>query len=109
VWPFVVGGAGVALLGASTVFGVVSAGAGSDLDDACGEGRARCPESRRDDLESTRSTEVATFGAFVGLGAGGLIALGVAGVGLGLSLGDGGDTAASMTVGPGSVAVRRSF
>jgi len=110
IWPFVVGGAGVVMLGVSAGFLIDATNAGADLDEACGADRTGCPEGNRSDLESTRSREVTSFGAYVGLGAGGIVALGVAGLGLALALsGDGSSTDTAITAGPGSIGVRGSF
>ncbi len=109
VWPFAVGGVGVALVGVAAAFGVDALNAGAELDAACGDARGRCPGPRRGELESTRDREIASFGAFVGLGSAGLIAVGVAGVALGLAVGGGSTTTTAITVGPGSLDVRGSF
>jgi hypothetical protein len=83
VWPWIVGGVGLGLVGASIGLGVDVLGAGDELDARCGPQRSACPPGY--DFASVRSRELTNFGLFVGLGAGGLVALGAAGLGLGLS------------------------
>ncbi len=109
ILPLVVGGVGVAMLGVSTAFAIDRGNAGSELDAACGSDRQSCPDARRTELEDARSREQRSFGAFVGLGVGGLIAIGVAGVGLGLAIRDGSKTTASLDIGPGSIGLRGAF
>lgn len=83
VWPWIVGGVGLGLVGASIGLGVDVLGAGDELDARCGPQRSACPPGY--DFAGVRSREMTSFGLFVGLGAGGLVALGAAGLGLGLS------------------------
>jgi hypothetical protein len=82
VWPWVVGGAGVALVGVSAIPELVSVAAHRELDKKCGNER-HCPVGY--DFAPARTRELLGFGFFVGLGTGGILALGAAGVGLGLS------------------------
>jgi hypothetical protein len=84
VWAVVLGGAGIAMLATSVIFGVDTFAAGDELDTQCGEGREACPSEY--DFEGDRSRELRSFGLFVGFGIGGLIATGVGAVGLGLGL-----------------------
>jgi hypothetical protein len=51
VWPWVLGGAGVASLAASGVFLLLRANAVSDLDEQCGPARDSCPPSASDTIE----------------------------------------------------------
>jgi hypothetical protein len=86
VWAVVVGGVGVAMMGVSVGFLADSLSAGAELDDSCGgEPRNACRPG--DPFADTYAREVRSYGLFVGLGAGGLIAAGVgaAGVVLGLT------------------------
>jgi len=81
VWAIVVGGAGVALMGASVGFLVDSIAAGNELDDTCGgERRNACRPGAP--VAETYDREVRGFGLFVGLGASGLVAAGVGVAGL---------------------------
>lgn len=80
VWVWVVGGAGIAMLAASIAFRVDQSAAGGALDDNCGADRTACPASY--DFMGDRAREERSFGLFVGLGAGGLVAMGVAVIGL---------------------------
>ena len=91
VWPYVVGGAGVASLVVSVVFGLDSVSAGSDLDNVCGAERTSCPASY--DFESVRGEELRGFGLFVGFGVVGLAATTAGALGLVLH----GDSAAKQT------------
>jgi hypothetical protein len=86
IWPYVVGGAGIAAMAASVVFVVDSESAGGDLDDVCGEERDGCP--RTYDFESPRGRELRGFGLFVGLGVAGLAATTVGAIGILTSGGD---------------------
>jgi hypothetical protein len=89
VWAVVVGGVGVAMMGVSVGFLADSVAAGSKLDGSCGgELRNECePGEPLKEAKETHAREVRSYGLFVGLGAGGLIAAGVgaAGVVLGLT------------------------
>jgi len=80
VWVWIVGGAGIAMLAASIAFRVDQSAAGGALDDNCGPDRTACPASY--DFASDRAREQRSFGLFVGLGAGGIVSLGVAAIGL---------------------------
>lgn len=81
VWAWVSGGIGVAALVASVIFRVDQLEAGSELDNRCGgEDRLACEPGY--DFESDRAREARSFGLFVGLGAGGLVALAAAIVGI---------------------------
>jgi hypothetical protein len=85
IWAWISAGAGVALIGVSIPFGIDTRDAGEDLDAGCGPERLACAPGY--DFESDRSRELRSFGLFVGLGAGGIIALGVgvAGIAMGLT------------------------
>ena len=76
----VVGGAGLAMLAASIAFRVDQSAAGGALDDNCGADRTACPASY--DFMSDRAREERSFGLFLGFGAGGIVALGAAAIGL---------------------------
>lgn len=85
IWAVVVGGVGVAMIGASIGFLVDSRAAGDELDDTCGgEPRNACKPGTP--FLETYDREVRGFGLFVGLGAGGLAAVGVGATGLALGL-----------------------
>lgn len=104
VWPWIVGGTGLALGAVAVIFAVDQSRAGQELDDRCGAGRKKCPASY--DFSSARSRELRDFGLFVGLGA-----LGVAGVATGaiaLGLGPRGQTA-TLHLGPGQLSLRGQF
>ena len=108
VWPWIVGAAGAAFGGAAIGSEIVSLGAHSELDARCGPARQSCHGY---DYHPARSRELLGFGLFVGLGAGGILALGAAGVGLGLApraRGPGGPST-SWVVSPTSIAVQTSF
>jgi hypothetical protein len=86
VWAVVVGGVGVAMMGVSVGFLADSVAAGDELDATCGgEPRNACRPG--DPFADIYAREVRSYGLFVGLGAGGLVAAGVgaAGIVLGLS------------------------
>ena len=74
VWPWVLGGAGVASVAASGVFLLLRANAVSDLDEQCGAQRDQCPASASDTIErgQTYSTlaNVTLIGGAVLIGAG---------------------------------------
>lgn len=108
VWPWAVGGVGLGLLGASVAFGIDAVAAGKNLDDRCGPERTACPVGY--DHEAARSRELASFGLFVGFGAGGLVALGAAALGLGLSGGSNESEAmTSLSVSPSSFTLLGRF
>jgi len=101
IWPFVVGGAGLAAMGVSAVFLVDSRSAGAELDNDCG-GRERqsCPGDY--DIASPRGRELRGFGLFVGLGIAGLGATTAGVLGLMLSKPSADDKiAVTPWVGPG--------
>jgi hypothetical protein len=105
VWPWIVGAAGVALVGGAVGAEVVSESAHHELDTKCGTGRA-CPHGF--DYAPVRRREVDGFGLFVGLGTGGVLAL--AGAGLGLGLGARAKpSSTSFLISPSSFAVRSTF
>ena len=75
-WAWVVGGAGVAMVAASVIFRVDQADAASTLDHECGEDRSACWEGY--DYDADHAREERDFGLFLGFGAAGVVALGVA-------------------------------
>ncbi|MFS8065681.1 MAG: tetratricopeptide repeat protein [Byssovorax sp.] len=83
LWPWIVGGAGVALGAAAIGAEIVAVGAHDELDKKCGQARQSCP--RGHDFGPARTRELLGFGLFVGLGTTGVLALGAAGLRLGLS------------------------
>jgi hypothetical protein len=83
LWPWIVGGAGVALGAAAIGAEIVALGAHDELDTKCGQARQSC--ARGYDFGPARTRELLGFGLFVGLGTSGVFALGAAGLGLGLS------------------------
>ncbi len=108
VWPLVVGGAGLALLGVSAGFGADLLDAGDQLDKQCGLDRASCPSGT--DLSGLRTRELTSFGVFTGAGIAGILALGAAGVGLGLDLSKRNAPASvGLVVAPGYAGVKGSF
>jgi hypothetical protein len=56
-----------------------------------------------------RSRELLDFGLFVGLGAAGIVAIGAAGVGLGLAYREPSRPTTSLRIGPGSVTLQGGF
>lgn len=83
IWAIVVGSVGVVMMGVSAGFLVDSLAAGNELDDTCGgEPRNACRPGSP--YAETYDREVRGFGVFVGLGAGGLIAVGAGVTGLAL-------------------------
>ena len=82
-WPWLVGGAGVALGAAAIGAEIVAVGAHSELNMRCGSARESCVHGY--DFGPARTRELLGFGLFVGLGTSGVLALGAAGLGLGLS------------------------
>lgn len=83
VWPFVVGGVGIAAMAVGGVFGIDSLGAGSELDAQCTDLRKDCPPDY--DFDAARGRELRGFGLFVGLGIAGLAATTVGALGFVLS------------------------
>jgi hypothetical protein len=107
IWPWVVGAAGAVLAGTAIAFEVDSQSARKQLDDKCGASRQSCQPGF--DFGPLRSREVRGYGLFVGLGAGGILALGAAGLGLGLSARSASVPAAGLVLSPRSVAVEGTF
>lgn len=109
LWPFIVGGAGAALGIAAVSFEGVSRAAAAQLDRKCGADRRSCPLTY--DYQPARSREVIGYGLFAGLGTGALLALGAAGVGLGLSARAPGKAAptVSLVLSPTSIGVQSTF
>ncbi len=87
VWAIVVGGSGVAMMGASIAFGVDTVSIGGELDERCGEERTRCPALSSYDFDGARQHELISFGLFSGFGVAGIVATtaGVVGLVVGLS------------------------
>lgn len=105
-WPWIVGGAGVALSAAAIGAEIVAVGAHNELNTKCGLARQSCPPGY--DFGPARARELLGFGLFVGLGTTGVFALGAAGLGLGLS-----STAQtrgpSLVLSPTTIALRSTF
>jgi hypothetical protein len=78
-WAWVVGGAGLGLLGAAAAFRADQSAAGSTLDTTCGASRV-CPPGY--DWAPVYDRETRSFGLFVGLGAAGIGAVGASIVGI---------------------------
>ena len=83
LWPWLVGGAGMALGAAAIGAEIVAVNARDRLDTKCGQDRQSCPSGY--DFGPARTRELLGFGLFVGLGTTGVLALGAAGLKLGLS------------------------
>ena len=84
IWALVVGGAGLAMMGASTAFLTDSIATGDELDIMCGgEERLACRPGYP--YADKYDRELVGFGMFVGLGASGLIAAGFGITGLALA------------------------
>ncbi|MFT3772225.1 MAG: hypothetical protein QM820_43035 [Minicystis sp.] len=81
VWPWIVGGVGLALGGAAIGFAVDQRAAASQLNDKCGPMRG-CPVGF--DYHPLRSREVRDYGLLIGLSTAGALAVGGAGIGLAL-------------------------
>ncbi len=115
VWVWITGGIGLALIGTAIGLGADSLNASSELDEQCGEDRVACPTDY--DYEPVRDREMRGFGIYVGFGAAGLIAVGVAVAGLVASGSNDSDAAQTkpFTVAPwvstdsGGIAIRASF
>ncbi|MEP7122416.1 MAG: hypothetical protein ABJE95_15950 [Byssovorax sp.] len=82
-WPWIVGGTGVALGAAAIGAEIVAVRAHHELNAKCGLARQSCP--RGYDFGPARTRELLGFGLFVGLGTSGVLAIGAAGLGIGLS------------------------
>jgi hypothetical protein len=107
VWPWVVGGAG-ALLGVAAVGSeIVSVRAHGELNAQCGPARQSCPSGY--DFHAARSRELLGFRLFVGLGTVGVLALGAAGAGFGLSARAPQGPGTSLVVSLTSIAVQSTF
>jgi len=106
LWPWLVGGAGVALGAAAIGAEIVAVGAHDELDTRCGPARQSCP--RGYDFGPARTRELVGYGLFVGLGTTGVLALGAAGVGFGLSS-PAQTRGPSLVFSPTTIAVRSTF
>lgn len=78
-WAIIVGGAGLAMLGAAAGFRVDQAAAGNTLDRDCGPQRVCAPGY---DWAPLYDRENRSFGLFIGLGAGGIAAVSAAVIGI---------------------------
>ena len=107
LWPWLVGGAGMALGAAAIGAEIVAVRAHDKLDRECGGStRQSCP--RGHDFGPARTRELLGFGLFVGLGTTGVLALGAAGVGFGLSS-PAQTRGPSLVFSPTTIAVRSTF
>ncbi len=107
IWPWIVGGTGIALVGASIGFAVDQLAASHQLDNACGANRQSCPLTYN--FAPTRAREVRDRDLFVGLGAVGLAAAGAGAVGLGLGFRGRSRVETSLQLTPTSVALQGVF
>jgi hypothetical protein len=103
------GAVGVGLGLSAIGFGIVSLGAHADLDAKCGPKQRLCASEY--DFGPVRAREQRSLGLFVGLGTTGLLALGAAGVGVGLALRTTPTTGprASLVLSPTSFALESAF
>ena len=109
VWPWAVGAVGLALGGGALVAEGFSREAHDALNANCGgAARQACPRHGYD-FQADRTRELTGFGFFLGLGTAGLLTLGAAGVGFGLSYGGARAPSTSLVVSPASLAVRTTF
>lgn len=106
LWPWLVGGAGVALGAAAIGAEIAAMGARDELDMECRPGRQSCKPGY--DFGPARTRELLGFGFFVGLGTTGVLALGAAGVGFGLSS-PAQTRGPSLVFSPTTIAVRSTF
>jgi hypothetical protein len=106
VWPWIAGAAGVALGGAAIGSEIVSRRASSELTAKCGPDHQSCRHPYEPGPARTR--ELLGYGLFVGLGAGGVLALGAAGVGL-VRSSRAQTTSPTLVVSPSSVSFRFAF
>jgi hypothetical protein len=83
-WAWVTGAAGIVIIGIAIGFAVDQTAAGNAVESSCGDDRQSCPPDY--DFAADWNRERRDFGVFLGLGAGGLVALGagVAGAVVGL-------------------------
>lgn len=107
IWPWIVGGAGVALGGVAIGFGVDQQMVSDELYDRCGERRAACPSDF--DFEGAREREVRDFGLFLGLGIGSLAAISTGVIGLALPASDDSQASARLDLGPGFASIAGRF
>jgi hypothetical protein len=107
LWPWIVGGAGLALGAAALGSEVVSLSAHGALDAKCGVDRQSCPKTGFN-FGAARTREVVGFGLFLGLGAGSVLALGAAGLGLGLPA-RGRAASMSLILSPTSIGIQSTF
>lgn len=77
-WAWVVGGGGVALLGAATVFGLDGLSTNSKLEDRCGATLDQCPVKQIYDPTDDNARKNRDLGLFIAFGGAGVLALGSA-------------------------------
>jgi len=110
-WSYIVGGAGIVMLGVSTGFGVDEVIVGNRLDQKCGAERKACPPSY--DFHGDRTRELRSYGLFVGFGVAGIAATatGVIGAILGVTSTKKSDVAIAPWASPqsGGLSVAGSF
>jgi hypothetical protein len=80
-WAWIAGGVGIALVGAAVAFRLDGAAAESELDDECGTERV-CDPSSGYDPDEANARKNRDFGLFIGLGAAGVVGIGVAIIGI---------------------------
>jgi len=107
IWPFVTGVAGFVAASVALDFAIQRQAVGAELDDQCGPDRNACPAGYDDG--AARSREQLYLGLAVGLGAAGVLAVGAAGVALGLTDPDPSRPTTSLRIGPGSVMLQGRF
>ena len=95
---------GAAALGSE----IVSVSAHKELNNKCGVDRQSCPPPPGYDFHAARTRELVGFGLFLGLGTGGVLALGAAGVGLALPSRTQGPST-SLLISPTTIGVRSTF
>jgi hypothetical protein len=107
IWPWIVGGLGLALGGVAVGFEVDSRNAGSQLNAKCGSARTMCPVGF--DFSSLRARELRGFDLFVGLGAAGVVGIGAAAIGLGLAARSPSRPTVGLVLSPRSIALESTY
>jgi hypothetical protein len=108
IWPWIVGGIGVALGAAAIGFEADSRSAASDLDAHCGgPPRNACP--RTYNFAPVRARELRSYDLFVGLGAASLVAIGTGATVLVLRRPGSAGTSTSLRLSPTSASILSSF